>query len=133
MPSVRQARRRATRAATLALPVLLFAGCGLVRRTAPPVDRSDDPRIRAEVEARFAAEPALEAHTLRVEVDGRRVILHGSVRGIGAWQCAITNAELVEGVQTVVEYLVIERGPRDVSCLAPRTAPTSGGVTRAGS
>jgi osmotically-inducible protein OsmY len=90
------------------------------------VDRTQDPRIRQEVEARLAREPSLQMETLRVEVDGRVVVLHGSVRGLGAWQCAIRTAQLVEGVQTVADYLVIERGPRDVTCLGTgvtRTVP----------
>lgn len=70
--------------------------------------------------ARIAAEPSLDSEAIRVVVEGRMVMLHGAVRGIGAWQCAIANAELVPGVQSVVDYLVIERGAREVRCLAPR-------------
>lgn len=126
MPADRRSARLASRTLSGALALALLAGCGLLRRPSTPVDRSQDARIRAEVEARLAQEPALEAHTLRVEVDGRRVLLHGSVRGLGAWQCAIANAGLVEGVVTVVDYLVLERGPRDVQCLAPRPGPPEG-------
>ena len=103
----------------LAPALALLAGCGL-RSADPPVDRSQDERIRQQVEARLAAEPSLDGGTIRVAVDGRQVRLHGSVRGISAWQCALTNAELVTGVLSVVDYLVIERGERDVRCLAPR-------------
>lgn len=85
-----------------------------------PIDRSHDGRIYSEVTTRLAAEPSLQAEAIRVEVVGRMVMLHGAVQGIGAWQCAITNAELVPGVTSVVDYLVIERGARDVRCLAPR-------------
>lgn len=99
---------------------ILTGGCALLRRPDPPVDRSQDPRIQREVEERLAREPDLGAETIRVEVDGAMVILRGSVRGIAGWQCAIRNAEMVEGVGTVVDYLVIERGPREITCLAPR-------------
>lgn len=104
-------------AATLAL---LLVGCGVLRRSTPPPDRSQDPRIQEEVAARLAGEPSLDAGAIRVEVNGGVVVLHGSVRGIGAWQCAVTTAGLVRGVRTVSDYLVIERGPRDVGCVAPR-------------
>lgn len=104
----------------VALVALLVGGCGVLGRSTPPPDRSQDPRIREEVEARLSSEPALEASAIRVEVDGGVVVLHGSVRGIGAWQCAVTTAGLVRGVRTVSDYLVIERGPRDVGCVAPR-------------
>jgi hypothetical protein len=57
-------------------------------------------------------------------VDGAVVVLHGSVQGLGAWQCAVTTSGLVAGVLTVADYLVIERGPRDVVCLAPRPQST---------
>lgn len=101
--------------------ILLLAvatGCG-ARRVDPPVDRSEDPRIQREVEARLAAEPSIDPGAVRVAVEGGVVTLHGSVAGIGAWQCALRNAALVQGVVTVAGYLVLERGPRDVPCRAP--------------
>ncbi|HET7274816.1 MAG TPA: BON domain-containing protein [Longimicrobiaceae bacterium] len=108
-------------AAGVVLVLLLAAsGCGLIGRSSPPPDRSEDPRIKGQVEARIAAEPSLEASQIRVEVDAGTVMLHGTTAGIGAMQCAIATAGLVEGVSTVVNYLVLQRGPRDVTCLAPR-------------
>jgi osmotically-inducible protein OsmY len=74
-----------------------------------------------EVEARLAREPSIDAASVRVEVDGAIVILHGSVRGLAAWQCAIRTAQLAEGVRSVVDYLVIERGPREITCLGSGT------------
>ena len=118
MPSQSPSLRLPVRTVVLLLPLLLSA-CGL-RRPPVPIDRSQDQRIQADVVARLAAEPALAGTSIRVDVDGRVVMLHGSVQGIGAWQCAITNAELVPGVQSVVDYLVLERGEREVRCLAPR-------------
>lgn len=112
------------------LPLLLAAmllapsaGCSLVRRAAPVADTSQDGRIQQEVRARLDREPSLDAALLRVEVNARTVLLHGSVRGIAAWKCALRNAELVPGVSGVVDYLVLERGPRDAPCLAPAAAP----------
>ena len=104
-------------AALLTLPA---AGCGFLRRPEVPLDLSQDERIRQEVAARLAGEPSLAAHNIRVEVTGGVVLLHGGVAGVGAWQCAISTSGLVRGVRSVVDYLVIERGPRDVRCLAPR-------------
>jgi len=68
----------------------------------------------------LSAEPSIDAATIRVEVDGAIVVLYGSVAGLDAWQCAIRTAQLVPGVLSVVDYLVIERGPHGVTCLAPR-------------
>ena len=99
---------------------LSLSGCGLIGRSAPVVDRSEDPRIQRDVLARLTGEPSINAGSIRVDVDGGIVMLHGSVSGIGAWQCAISTSGLVRGVRSVVDYLVIERGPRDVRCLAPR-------------
>ena len=113
--------RRALPFHLLALLALLGAGCG-PRRPLVAVDHSQDARIQAEIVDRLAGEPSIDVATIRVVVEGGMAMLHGSVRGIGAWQCAITNAELVRGVQSVVDYLVIERGERDVRCLAPRPA-----------
>lgn len=106
------------RPATMAL-LLLMSACGL-RTPLPAIDTSQDARIRSEVQARIAAEPGLDAADIRVEVLGRMVTLHGSVRGIAAWQCAIANAELVDDVESVSDYLVIVRGEREITCLAPR-------------
>ena len=107
-----------------ALLMLPAAGCGFLRRSEVPVDRSQDERIRQEVAARLAAEPSLAAHSLRVDVDGGVVLLHGGVAGVGAWQCAIATSGLVRGVRSVADYLVIERGPREIQCLAPRPDST---------
>src|SRR5690606_24997912 len=79
----------------------------------------------SEVRGRLESEPALDADRVRVEVDGAIVRLYGSVDGIARWRCMIRNAELVDGVITVVDYLVIERGPRESPCLAAPTVPAS--------
>lgn len=102
--------------------ILTATACSALRRAEPPVDRSQDARITSEVQSRIAREPAI-GETVRVEVDGAIVILHGSVRGIAAWQCAIRNAQLVEGVRSVVDYLVLERGPREITCLGAGPVP----------
>ncbi|HWK89159.1 MAG TPA: BON domain-containing protein, partial [Longimicrobium sp.] len=79
-----------------------------------------DARIRREVEARLAAEPTIGAGRVRADVAAGEVRLHGAVQGFGALRCAINNAELVPGVRLVIDFLVLEPGPRDVRCLAPR-------------
>ena len=99
---------------------LLFGLVGCSGRAAFVPDRSQDARIQQQVVARLAAEPGLRPNSIRVEVDGGTVMLHGAVRGIGEWQCALTNAELVSGVRTVADFLVLERGARTIDCLAPR-------------
>jgi osmotically-inducible protein OsmY len=111
---------RPVRRALLPFLLLVAAGCGLLRRPPPAVDRSQDLRIREEVLARVAAEPALDPAQIRVEVDGGVVVLYGSVAGISAWQCAILNAQLVAGVRSVTDFLVLEPGPREIVCFASR-------------
>ncbi|MEX2571292.1 MAG: BON domain-containing protein [Gemmatimonadota bacterium] len=101
------------------LLLLVLGGCSALRRPPPVVDRSHDAHILQEVQARLAAEPAVATSSFRVEVDGGIVLLYGNVEGMGAWECAIRNAQLVPGVVTVVDYMTIERGPRDIRCLAP--------------
>lgn len=107
--------------AAAAILTLAAQGCGSLRRPRPVPDRSQDARILAAVQARLAAEPALDASALRVEVDGGVVMLHGSVVGMSAWRCAIRNAQLVPGVVTVADFLVLRPGPREGVCLAPAT------------
>ncbi len=102
-----------------------MTGCGLLRREPPPIDTSQDARILREVEARLAREPAIDARTIRVAVEGGVVMLYGSVTGIDAWNCALRNAELVDGVRLVVEYLTIERGSSKVPCRAARDDESS--------
>jgi BON domain len=104
----------------LLLYVPWVVGCSSLRRPPPEVDRSGDASILANVRSRLDAEPTIGLQNLRVEVDGGVVMLYGSVQGMGAWECAIRNAELVPGVRTVVDFLVIERGPRTAACKAPR-------------
>ena len=102
------------------------AGCGLLNRR--PRDTpaqlaaraAEDTRIAREVEARLAAEPSIGAGRVRVQVERGEVGLFGSVAGLGALRCAERNAELVRGVRLVIDQLVLDPGPRDVRCLAPR-------------
>lgn len=82
--------------------------------------QQEDEAIRREVEARLAAEPSIGAGRLRAVVNRGDVQLHGAVTGFGALQCAVANAELVPGVRLVIDLMVLERGPRTVTCLAPR-------------
>lgn len=82
-------------------------------------------RIRQEVEARLAAEPAIGPGRIRAVVREGDVHLHGGAPGFGALQCAIANADLVPGVMLVVDYMVLQPGPSRVSCLAPRVFSAS--------
>lgn len=120
MPLIARSPRRLRATLCLAAAALSLQGCALLGRGDPPPDLSQDPRIQREVEARLAGEPSLAPGSIRVAVDAGIVQLHGNVQGLGAWQCAITTSGLVTGVRSVVDYLVLERGPRDVGCLAPR-------------
>ncbi|HEX5521674.1 MAG TPA: BON domain-containing protein [Longimicrobiaceae bacterium] len=108
---------RSGRAALVLLGVL--GACSSALPPPPAPDPAADARIEREVEARLAAEPSIPPGSIRVEVVGGDVRLHGGVNGIGAWQCALRNAALVEGVHTVIDYLILGRGPREVRCLAP--------------
>lgn len=111
------------------LAALIVTACG---RSAPrtfPFDtpeNADDARLRAELEQRLSAEPSLSDRQIRVEARAGTVALHGIVYGMGEWQCALTNAELTPGVQRVVDYMVLGRGPQQVRCLAPRPPLASG-------
>lgn len=109
----------------LSVALILVTGCASLRRPDPPIDRSQDSRILSEVRARLESEPGVDASRIRVEVNGAIVLLYGGVEGIARWQCVIRNAELVDGVITVVDYLVIDRGPRDVVCRAVPSTPST--------
>jgi osmotically-inducible protein OsmY len=90
---------------------------------------AEDARILREVEARLAAEPSIGAGRVRVSVQAAEVTLFGGVTGFGALRCAERNAGLVRGVRLVIDQLVLDPGPRDVRCLAPRAAPAVAGNT----
>jgi hypothetical protein len=62
------------------------------------------------------------AGRVRVAVERGEVGLFGSVAGFGALRCAERNAELVRGVRLVIDQLVLDPGPKEVRCLAPRGA-----------
>ena len=113
---------------SLAMAVLL-GGCALLSRGGAPEETPEQLRVRVqqqeriqrEVEARLAAEPAIGPGRVRAEVArGSEVQLHGAVVGFGALQCAIANAGLVPGVTLVIDQMVLQPGPRRVTCLAPR-------------
>lgn len=132
------ARRLRTAARMTRTQVMLHAVCCASlasvacggKRPSQLLDRSQDQRIRREVEARLAAEPVIGPGRMRVAVEGGTVQLHGAVQGLGALKCAVTNAGLVQGVRLVVDMTVLERGPVEARCLAPRPVPsvvTTGG------
>jgi glycerate kinase len=114
----------------IAAAAALFAslgGCALLRRgeerespAAIAAHQATDTRIRQEVEARLAAEPSLAAGRFRVVVERAEVHLYGAADGFGALQCALRNAGLTSGVRTVIDFTVLEAGPREVACRAPR-------------
>jgi osmotically-inducible protein OsmY len=90
------------------------------------VREAAEARIRGEVEARIAAEPSLAGARVRVEVNrGREVGLYGTVPGIGALRCVVTNAELVPGVSLVIDHVELQPGPPAVPCRAPRVFPAT--------
>ena len=107
---------------------IVAAGCGLLNRKPKETPAqiaayaAEDARILREVEARLAAEPSIGPGRVRVTVERGEVGLFGSVAGFGALSCAERNAELVRGVHLVIDHLVLDPGPRDVRCLAPRAA-----------
>ena len=114
-------RRRTERSAGLLFLLLLtLSGCSLIPRGQAQLDRSADPAIVSAVQRRLAAEPELSADVFRVESNGGFVSLYGTVYGLGQWSCALRNAHLVDGVVSVIDYLTIERGEREIRCLAPR-------------
>ena len=116
----------------LAAVAALVQGCALLGGRAPaetPAQaqerQTQEEVIRAEVEARLAAEPAIGPGRIRAVVKGGDVQLHGAAPGFGALQCALANAGLVPGVRLVVDFMVLEPGPRTVTCLAPRVFAAS--------
>lgn len=117
---------RPARAALTAACAAAVSACGLVggRRADSPAElrahAAADARVQAEVDARLAAEPSIGPGRVRVVVRRGEVELHGAVAGFGALRCAETNAELTPGVSLVIDFLVLEPGPREVRCLAPR-------------
>lgn len=105
----------------------LLHGCALLGAGEPretPAQAQErlarEEAIRREVEARLAAEPSIGPGRLRAVVNDGDVHLHGAAPGFGALQCALSNAGLVPGVRLVVDYMVLQPGPRTVTCLAPR-------------
>ena len=121
------------RAAVVAAGSIGLAGCGLLNRkprespAAIAARAAEDARIVREVEGRLAAEPSIGAGRVRVAVERGEVGLFGSVSGFGALRCAERNAELVRGVRLVIDQLVLDPGPREVRCLAPRIAQSTTG------
>ncbi len=129
--------RRTTVGGAAALAVLLATtGCGLFNRTVREtperlaVRRGEGGGIRAGGGARIAGAASLAAARLRVAVQpGGEVALYGSIPGFGALRCAVTNAELVQGVTLVIDHVVLDPGPVEARCLAPRVFPSAARVS----
>lgn len=109
-----------------------LASCGIIGGRVPVespeaavVRVAQEERIHAAVRARLIHEPSIDASHVRVEVVGTDVHLYGTVAGYGALRCAIGTAGLTPGVLLVVDYLVVQPGPAEVVCLAPRVFPAS--------
>ena len=119
--------------AVMAAGSIGVAGCGLLNRKPQETPAeiaaraAQDARITREIDARLAAEPSIGPGRVRVQVERGEVGLFGAVAGLGALRCAERNAELVRGVRLVIDQLVLDSGPRDVRCLAPRAAPSTPG------
>ncbi len=112
-------------AAAVALPALASACSFFQHKVAETpaqvaARQGEDARIQREVEARLAAEPIIGPGRVRVAVDSGEVGLFGAVSGLGALRCAERNAELVRGVRLVIDQLVLDPGPKEARCLAPR-------------
>lgn len=120
--SGKRGRRQPVRALLVGGWLMLGSGgCALLGGSpGPPPDPVRDVRIRDRVQERIRAEPSLAASAIRVVVDNGYVQLHGTVAGMGAWECALTNVSLVPEVNSVIDFLVLEAGPREVPCLAVR-------------
>jgi osmotically-inducible protein OsmY len=116
-----------------ALMAMMTAGCGFLNKKTVDTPAQiaararDDARILREVDARLAAEPSIGAGRVRVAVERGEVGLFGSVAGFGALRCAERNAELVHGVRLVIDQLVLDPGPKEARCLAPRSASAVAG------
>ena len=125
---MRVIRRGAARACAVAcLLAAGVGGCGLIgggMRPETPQEQAlrleREGRISRELLARLAAEPAVDASSIRPVIVGEQIRLHGTVEGFGAWKCVMANAELVPGVDLVVDFLVMRPGPSFVTCRAPR-------------
>jgi hypothetical protein len=121
--------RRTTVGGAAALAVLLATtGCGLFNRTVR--ETPEQLAVRTLEVDRIRAEPSLAAARLRVAVQpGGEVALYGSIPGFGALRCAVTNAELVQGVTLVIDHVVLDPGPVEARCLAPRVFPSAARVS----
>lgn len=98
--------------------LLLVGLIGCAGNASARPDPAVDERLRAEVENRLRADPALAGRPLRVAVRDGVVTLYGQLEGLGRWRCALLHAELTPGVRSVVDYLEVVPGPLQVPCRA---------------
>ncbi len=73
---------------------------------APPVVR-DDQQIGSEIQARIAAEAALNGQPIQVDVAGGVATLNGKVQNDASRALAAADSASVDGVRTVVNNLVV--------------------------
>ena len=109
--------------AAVLCPLAGAGGCGLIGRPPPPSTARQDARIRQEVQRpSFGSRASCRAPSAWRSTAGPSCSTAACAASApGSAPCS--NAELVPGVSSVVDYLVLERGPRDAPCLAPPATP----------
>lgn len=94
-------------ASALALTVLTFSGCAVVRDQQSVGSYVDDATITTQVKARFANDPAVSAMAIQVETMKGQVQLSGFAKSSGERANAETIAKAVPGVTRIINNITV--------------------------
>lgn len=131
---------------SLALSVLcvfLLLGAGCKRQAAAPADQAsstqspqpaqpDDQQLASEIQAKIAAEPALNGQPIHVDVQNQVATLSGTVLNDASRALAAAESGNVNGVKTVVNNLTVAPVKKAAkSAPEPRRQPARQAVRQA--
>lgn len=114
-----QIKTRALQAALLSGALLLAAGCKREQAAVQPPPRTDQ-QVTNDIQAKIAAESALNGQNIQVTVANGVATLSGAANDDASRALAGNDAGSVDGVRTVVNNLTVE-APKQAA--APALAP----------
>ncbi|MCL6464030.1 BON domain-containing protein [Pseudacidobacterium ailaaui] len=117
---MKQAEKIRTRGIQAAiLTAVLLAGAGCQRQQQPQPQARTDQQIASDIQAKIAAESALNGQPIQVSVSNGVATLSGNANDEASRALAANDAGSVDGVKTVINNLTVAPPPQPQQAAAP--------------